>query len=221
MVRKRTPTKSQPTRRRPRLRREDWVAAALQRLAASGVEAIRVEALATELGVTKGSFYWHFKDRPALLEAVLREWEATTERVAAPTVSTEAAPAARMEEFLDLITASAGDPHDVAVEHAVLAWAQKDAAVAERVAAIEARRIANAQRLLVEVGFPRAEAAAWADIGYTTFVGMMNRSLRDPGFRDRRGADDLRRIVEAAQCLIANGTTASPRASPRRRPPRT
>ena len=63
-------------REQDRLDREDWVNAAFERLGAGGVEAVRVEPLAKDLGVTKGSFYWHFRDREALLDAVLEAWEA-------------------------------------------------------------------------------------------------------------------------------------------------
>jgi AcrR family transcriptional regulator len=188
------------------LRRQDWVEAALERLAASGVDAVRVELLARELGVTKGSFYWHFKDRAELLDAVLREWEATTEAVM-PSVSDGATPAERMERYLELVTAVAADARQAALENAVLGWAQQDPAVAERVAAVEGQRTANSERLLAELGFPPAEAAAWADIGYTTYVGMMSRSTRDPRFRQRPRLDYLERLVAAAEAVVERQAT--------------
>jgi AcrR family transcriptional regulator len=203
--------KSRPRPRgegRRRLRREDWVAAALRRLATSGIDAVRVEVLATDLGVTKGSFYWHFKDRPDLLDTVLREWE--TSATVAGAVPEQAAPSERMARFLELVTAYAADPDRAALESAVLAWAQKDAAVADRVAAIEAARTANAERLLAEVGFPPSEAAAWADIGYTTVVGMMSRSTRDPRFRRWPRSDYLTRVVDAARSLVEHRDTSTP-----------
>jgi AcrR family transcriptional regulator len=212
-IRWRMARKPRATDRRTRLQRQDWIDAALERLAASGVEAVRVELLARDLGVTKGSFYWHFKDRSDLLEAVLQEWESTTDRVSG-SVPEDASPAERIERFLELITASAADADQAALENAVLAWAQQDAAVAERVAAVEARRTADAERLLAELGFPPAEAASWADIGYTTFVGMMNRSTRDPRFRRWPQPDYLARVLEAAQALVehqASGTRSRSR----------
>jgi AcrR family transcriptional regulator len=74
------------------LKAEDWVEAARSAMVAGGIDAVAVEPLARRLGVTKGSFYWHFKDRRALLEATLGRWEkestdaviATTRRVADP-----------------------------------------------------------------------------------------------------------------------------------------
>ena len=61
--------------RKPRLSREQWIEAAIDALAEGGVGAVAVEPLAKRLGVTKGSFYWHFGDRDELLAAALDEWE--------------------------------------------------------------------------------------------------------------------------------------------------
>src|SRR5215217_5141721 len=57
------------------LKAEVWVGAARAAMAEGGIDAVAVEPLARRLGVTKGSFYWHFKDRRALLEATLEGWE--------------------------------------------------------------------------------------------------------------------------------------------------
>ena len=57
------------------LGKDDWLRAARLALLNGGVEAVRVERLSRDLRVTKGSFYWHFKDREELLELLLREWE--------------------------------------------------------------------------------------------------------------------------------------------------
>jgi len=57
------------------LSREDWIDGALDRLARDGIEKVLIAQLARELGVTKGSFYWHFKDRQDLLDAMLKRWE--------------------------------------------------------------------------------------------------------------------------------------------------
>jgi AcrR family transcriptional regulator len=58
------------------LSRGDWVAVALGILADEGIEAVRITRLAVDLGVTRGSFYWHFKDRDDLLAALIAAWEA-------------------------------------------------------------------------------------------------------------------------------------------------
>src|SRR6478672_1382170 len=61
-----------------RLDKSDWLRAARLALLHHGPEAVRVEPLARDLGVTKGSFYWHFTDRAELLEALILEWEQET-----------------------------------------------------------------------------------------------------------------------------------------------
>lgn len=67
------------------MKAEDWIEAAYRAMAEGGIEAVAVEPLARKLGVTKGSFYWHFEDRKALLEATLGRWERefTEARIAA------------------------------------------------------------------------------------------------------------------------------------------
>src|ERR671910_2473019 len=67
------------------LKAEDWVEAARAVMAEGGIDAVAVEPLARRLGVTKGSFYWHFKDRRALLETTLERWEeeSTVARISA------------------------------------------------------------------------------------------------------------------------------------------
>src|SRR5215203_785743 len=74
-----------PYNRAGALQAEDWVRAAYSAMTEGGIEAVAVEPLARKLGVTKGSFYWHFEDRKALLEATLGRWEKefTEARIAA------------------------------------------------------------------------------------------------------------------------------------------
>ena len=67
--------RAEATAPRAALDREAWIEAAIGTLAEHGVAGVRVESLAKSLGVTKGSFYWHFRDRPDLLAAVLDFWK--------------------------------------------------------------------------------------------------------------------------------------------------
>ena len=83
--------------------------------------------LVTDVSVTEGSFYWLFNDRPALLEAMLQEWEATRACVAAA-VPEQATPTEQMARYLELVTAYAAEDQ-AAMEQAILAWAQRDAAI--------------------------------------------------------------------------------------------
>src|SRR5689334_25262610 len=113
--------------------REDWVAAALAALASGGPAAVRVESLAQSLGVSKGGFYWHFKDRAALLEDVLASWE---ERMVDEVITqvdrtqvdgTDADARTRLRRLFDL-AASRADY--LGVELAVRDWARREPDVA-------------------------------------------------------------------------------------------
>ena len=66
-----TKTRTRPSTARTQLDPERWIDVAIDVLAKEGVTGLRIEVLAKRCGVTKGSFYWHFKDRQALLDAVL------------------------------------------------------------------------------------------------------------------------------------------------------
>src|SRR5258708_478313 len=84
-----------------RLTRDDWITAALRAIADGGLAAVGVEPLAARLGATKGSFYWHFENRDALLEAAIRRWEQeTTTDVVAEITTAYDAPASQFRRLV-------------------------------------------------------------------------------------------------------------------------
>ena len=89
--------------RKPRLTAEDWAAAALAALVDRGVAAVAVEPLAAALGATKGSFYWHFADRGALVDAALALWEARETDGVIAHLSTVDDPHERLHRLLELV----------------------------------------------------------------------------------------------------------------------
>jgi len=126
--------------------RSAWVEAGLQALAGGGPDAVRVEALARTLGATKGSFYWHFDDRRALLDEVLDAWErASVDDVIARVEGEDGDADARAKlERLGAI-ALAGervlgvDP--LSVDLAIRDWARRDRQVARRLRRVDGRRM--------------------------------------------------------------------------------
>jgi AcrR family transcriptional regulator len=126
------------TTRTPRSR---WVEAGLAALAAGGPGAVRVEALAQSLGVTKGGFYWHFDDRQALLEEMLDSWERVTIDEVIERVEGAGGDArARLRRLFALAERFAS--HGLlTVELAVRNWARSDEAVAERLRRVDNRRM--------------------------------------------------------------------------------
>jgi AcrR family transcriptional regulator len=112
-----------------------WIDAALQALAAGGPDAVRVEALAASLGVSKGGFYWHFADRQALLADMLEAWEkAGTDDIIARVDSQPGDPRAKLRQLFRLTPS-------VPVDLAIRDWSRRDSDVAERVRRVDNRRM--------------------------------------------------------------------------------
>jgi AcrR family transcriptional regulator len=147
--------------------REAWVEAALQALARGGPEAVRVEALAASLGVSKGGFYWHFKDRQALLGEMLDGWErAVAGDVIAYLESRPADPRAKLQELFELAPSV-----DFAVELAVRDWARRDRQVAKRVRQVDNRRMEYLRLLFGQLCADDDEAEARSMLAFSLFIG--------------------------------------------------
>ena len=152
-----------------RLGAAQWVHAALTALATGGVNAVKVEPLAARLGVTKGSFYWHFADRRALLDAVLSAWEKqATANVIAFVDAKHSSPRERLKTLITLTTEV---DEAAGVEHAIRAWGAGDAAVRRRLVRVDGAREAYVRDLLVAAGLSRARATARARLLYLTLIG--------------------------------------------------
>ncbi len=149
--------------------RADWIQAAIRAMRQGGVAAIRVEALAKDLGITKGSFYWHFADHAELLAEVLNAWEEETRSYIAEASEREG-PAERLQAFFRLASERAGNyPPDVEM----LAWARWDDEVAALARKVEGRRLAFIGRELERAGVEGAEARRRARIAYLATQGWI------------------------------------------------
>ena len=118
---------------------ESWVEAGLSALATGGPDAVRVEALAKALDVTKGGFYWHFDDRRALLAAMLEGWERAGVDEVIEAVEREGGDARAKLRRLSAIAGSDGG--GLEIDLAVRDWARRDEAVAERLRRVDNRRM--------------------------------------------------------------------------------
>jgi AcrR family transcriptional regulator len=164
-----------------------WVAAGLEALRKGGVAAVRVERLAEDLKITKGSFYWHFRDRGELLQALLEFWaremtEAEFERVQA----VKGGPAARLRTLAEDVLEKGMGRYDPAVR----AWARVDRKVASAVAQVDRRRVKALTVLFEEGGFAPAEARTRARLFYTFLLG--EPQVRAPS----RDAGELKRMID-------------------------
>ena len=145
-----------------------WIDAALGALAAGGPDAVRVEALATSLGVSKGGFYWHFTDRRALLDEMLGAWEtAVVEDVIARVESAPADPRAKLQHLFELASTLDG----LAVELALRDWSRRDRDVAARLRAIDERRMAYLRSLFGQFCADAGDAEARSLLAYSLFIG--------------------------------------------------
>ena len=158
-----------------KLTRQSWIEAGMQMLARQGVGDVRVTALARRLGVTRGSFYWHFKDRDDLLESMLVAWEAeTTENLAS---ASDAPPGIeRIRALLREGQKAPGRLPDVAI----FAWASSDSAIAQRVSVVERQRLEFVTRALRDGGYPRGRAEKVSLIAYLASRGWEEHERRDP-----------------------------------------
>ncbi len=186
-----------------RLDTSDWLRAARLALLNRGVDGVRVEALARDLGVTKGSFYWHFRDRNDLLEALLAEWEAEASLL---TEAQDEDPREALRRILDevrrrTLASERGEwPSDVAI----FAWAAVDPSIAKRV------NRADEERMELLRGF--AARAEMADLFYYAYQGLLLRRRRIP-----KAAKDFDTLARLALELFPSRKSGS---APREKPPR-
>lgn len=153
-----------------------WIEAALQALAGGGPEAIRIEALATRLGVSKGGFYWHFKNRQALLGEMLDTWEkAVVEDVIARVESEPAEPRAKLQQLFELAPSA-----DFAVELALRDWSRRDDDVAERLHGVDNRRMEYLRSLFGQFCADEDEVEARSMLAFSLFIGSYFIAARHP-----------------------------------------
>jgi AcrR family transcriptional regulator len=151
---------------------QDWVAAGLDTLAGGGIDGVRVEVVAQRLGVTKGGFYRRFRDRRALLDAMLEAW--AQGRLAAIQRQTELGggetPQVRLRAVIRLF-AERLNAQGLSIELAIRQWARHDEAAATAVARVDAVRLARVSGLYEQLGFSKADAEARGVVFYAFIFG--------------------------------------------------
>jgi AcrR family transcriptional regulator len=153
-----------------------WIDAALRAVADGGPDAVRIEALATRLGVTKGGFYWHFSDRRALLDEMLDSWEKTmVEDVIARLESEPADSRAKLQQLFELARSV-----DFAVELALRDWARRDDEVAERLRRVDNRRMEYLRSLFGQFCADEEDAEARSMLAFSLFIGSYFIAARHP-----------------------------------------
>ena len=154
------------------VRSESWIEAGFEEIARTGVEGVRVEVLAKNLGVTKGGFYRRFRDRAALLEAMLQNWSAGRIAAIEKQTSLDGATARERLKALIALYSERMNTEGMAVELAIRQWARSDELAANAVASVDAARLKNVGQLYRATGLPPEEADAQAFLFYCFVFGQ-------------------------------------------------
>ena len=157
-----------------RLSADDWAREALDQIAEQGVASVAVEPLARRLGVTKGSFYWHFPSRDALLQAALERWETAEQEIVFGSVENVSDPRERLRSLFRLVA------HEVKshIIYSELLKALDHPTVSPVIGRVSQRRLDYLTASFRQAGLGRAAAQHRARLAYAAYVGFLQLSLQ-------------------------------------------
>lgn len=174
---------------RAQLSRADWIATATDVLISKGVDSIKVDLLARKLGVTKGSFYWHFVNRSDLLKQVLLQWRETqTELLIVRYRLQGSGPDDLVRQFAELPFRGRSAARGAAIELAIRAWARRDEMARSVVDEVDAMRLAHLSEPFRSLGCGEADARCKAFLLYCYMQSeaLFYRQGSDAEKRERR-----------------------------------
>jgi AcrR family transcriptional regulator len=178
-------------------KREVWIEAGLAEMAKHGIDGVRVEVLAKNLGVTKGGFYRRFKDRAALLDGILDNWSAGRIAAIEKQTSLDGATARDRLRAVIQLYAERMNTAGMAVELAIRQWARSDDAAAAAVASVDAARLRNVAHLYRATGMANDDADAQAFLFYCFIFGQSLLFLeRGPRKRTQLIAKSAEKLVD-------------------------
>jgi len=197
-IKTRTTSAKRTGSERSQLTPEDWIRAATELLIHRSIDAVRVDALAKILEVTRGSFYWHFADRDDLLQRVLLSWqEAQTEQIIARYRKQGVDADALIRELVELPAHGRAASKGASVELAIRAWARRDEVARRVVDAVDAKRLDYMQGCFANLGFAESDARSRA---FLLYCYMQSESL----FANQGTADDkAQRRAFVSRTLLA------------------
>ncbi|MBR1209626.1 TetR/AcrR family transcriptional regulator [Bradyrhizobium sp. JYMT SZCCT0180] len=169
---------------------QDWVDRGLKTLAKSGFTALKAEPLAKAIGVSRGSFYWHFADISAFHAEILKQWR----EIAAEQIIAGVEAASKDENPLEVLLRRVFGAR-LALENAVRTWASVDPAARAAVQAIDRRRLGYVESLLTQSGLSAEVARARAQILYWAFLGFALSDQPLPKAQQQAMLDEMLRIA--------------------------
>ena len=202
-----------PTRRtrpihmssRPNLTREDWIHAAQRVLVKGGVDAVRVDTLAKELAITRGSFYYHFKSRGELLEGILGNRRArATEDVIHHLRNAQSSPQEQLQHLLELPHHGQTAREAAAIELGIRAWARRDKQARQAIDEVDSHRLSYIEGLLIQAGVSADEAKdrAYLIYSYQLSLSLIHTETR-PEELKKRSARMARLLVPDQEMATA------------------
>ncbi len=184
-------TANRSQQRSPRLHQEDWLQHALETLRKEGVGGLRVEPLARSLGVTTGSFYWHFEDRRDLLDRVLGHWADSMTRAIARRMTSQEDPDTQLESLLGDVIRDDRSRYEIPVRN----WANFDEQAAKAVRKVDECRLAYVNGLFLQLGFSEEQAAVRSRMFIFYLLGGSGFSVDDSVERRLELATELLDIL--------------------------
>jgi len=181
-----------------RLTARDWIEFALAALAREGFEALKADLLAHKLGVSRGSFYWHFRDLPTFHAQVIEHWREMATEAIITDLDRYGSAEARLAVLLRRAFA-----HDAILEIRMRAWADNNVDAARALSDIDRRRRQYMERLLLDAGITEALAATRAQLLYWAYLGAALS-------RSKLGGERLDRIVAELTVIALGGLAAKP-----------
>lgn len=159
--------------------REDWLNLAKSALIQDGVEGVKVQVLGATLGVSRSSFYWYFKSRQDLLNALLDDWQGTN---TAALVRMAEAPAATITEAVGNVFRCVINPElfDTRLDFAIRDWSRRSSNVRSALQRSDQMRLAALQEMFQKFDYPELEAIARARILYYMQIGYDDAQLNEP-----------------------------------------
>jgi AcrR family transcriptional regulator len=172
-----------------RLTAEDWIDFALQTLAREGFDALKADVLARKLGISRGSFYWHFTDLNDLHARVIEHWKQAATEAIIVDIERYRLP----EERFDALLRHAFG-HGALLEIRMRTWAENNVQAQRAVGDIDRRRREYIEHLLVEAGVAPTLAATRAQLVYWTYLGAAFSRTRLTGERVDQIVAEVKRI---------------------------
>jgi AcrR family transcriptional regulator len=176
----------------------DWVNAAIDVVVDNGVSELKVERLAARLGVSKGSFYWHFKSRDDLLRQVLAEWaRVATYDLEKRIDKDQPEPAQRLFRLMQLPLSSERAVRMADLELAIISFARQDSNARAALNEVDAARTAKIASLLQQIGIAAKQALQWS---HEIYALIRYVSLR----RDLPSSERLGLLVELHRRIVTS-----------------